>query len=207
MKLVRFSQNGQSPNSAPSGDRIADLRRVWPHARQARRAGAAIAAPLPDSTREFLEGARQPGRGRFHHGMGDRPRSAARLHRPSRTRASSSASSQLPRPRRGGGSRSQGAAIFRSGTPPFSIRRADSASRGSKQLDWKWSSRRHRRTRASCRASARSTTSRLHERQRRERRDFQFITSQWPRARSATRWRRWAVHRGPDGDSDPTSSS
>ena len=60
MKLVRFSQNGQSPKlGALQGDRIADLQASLAATlakRGVARAQAIAAALVPDSTREFLEG-------------------------------------------------------------------------------------------------------------------------------------------------------
>jgi len=60
MKLVRFSQNGQSPRlGALQGDRIADLQASLAATlakRGVARAQAIAAALVPNSTREFLEG-------------------------------------------------------------------------------------------------------------------------------------------------------
>ena len=60
MKLVRFSQNGQSPRlGALQGDRIADLQASLAATlakRGVARAHAIAAALIPDSTREFFEG-------------------------------------------------------------------------------------------------------------------------------------------------------
>jgi 2-keto-4-pentenoate hydratase/2-oxohepta-3-ene-1,7-dioic acid hydratase in catechol pathway len=60
MKLVRFSQNGQSPRlGALQGERIADLQASLAATlakRGVARAHAIAAALIPDSTREFFEG-------------------------------------------------------------------------------------------------------------------------------------------------------
>ena len=79
MKLVRFSQNGQSPKlGALQGDRIADLQASLAATlakRGVARAQAIAAALVPDSTREFLEG------GSITEWV-TVPRSATRLHAP-----------------------------------------------------------------------------------------------------------------------------
>ena len=87
MKLVRFSQNGQSPKlGALQGDRIADLQASLAATlakRGVARAQAIAAALVPDSTREFLEGgsASQDAVASITEWV-TVPRSAARLHAP-----------------------------------------------------------------------------------------------------------------------------
>src|SRR5947207_12860434 len=87
MKLVRFSQNGQSPKlGALQGDRIADLQASLAATlakRGVARAQAIAAALVPDSTREFLEGgsASQDAVASITEWV-TVPRSATRLHAP-----------------------------------------------------------------------------------------------------------------------------
>ena len=87
MKLVRFSQNGQSPKlGALQGDRIADLQASLAATlakRGVARAQAIAGALVPDSTREFLEGgsASQDAVASITEWV-TVPRSAARLHAP-----------------------------------------------------------------------------------------------------------------------------
>ena len=87
MKLVRFSQNGQSPRlGALQGDRIADLQASLAATlgkRGVARSQAIAAALVPSSTREFLEGgaASQDAIASITEWV-TVPRSAARLHAP-----------------------------------------------------------------------------------------------------------------------------
>jgi len=87
MKLVRFSQNGQSPRlGALQGDRIADLQASLAATlgkRGVARSQAIAAALVPSSTREFLEGgaASQDAIASITEWV-TVPRSASRLHAP-----------------------------------------------------------------------------------------------------------------------------
>src|SRR5262245_39549895 len=87
MKLVRFSQNGQSPRlGALQGDRIADLQASLAGTlakRGVARAHAIAAALVPDSTREFFEGgaATQDAIASITE-WGNVPKTAGRLHAP-----------------------------------------------------------------------------------------------------------------------------
>src|SRR5438445_4927143 len=87
MKLVRFSQNGQSPRlGALQGDRIADLQASLAATlgkRGVARAQAIAAALVPESTREFREGgsASQDAVASITEWV-TVPRNAARLHAP-----------------------------------------------------------------------------------------------------------------------------